>query len=199
MIGQIRGILIEKQAPNLLIEVNGLGYEVLVPLTCFFQLPDVGKEVTLHTHFVTREDSQSLFGFLQKQERELFRALIKVSGIGPKLALTILSGVEADTLVHCVLNDDSSRLTTLPGIGKKTAQRLVIEMRDKLKDWGMSTAITTLAASGKSSEANDAINALITLGYKANDATKAIAKYKDQNLTSPELIKLALKDIGREN
>jgi holliday junction DNA helicase RuvA len=197
MIGLIRGIIIEKQAPNLLVEVNGVGYELLAPLTSFYQLPDIGKEITLYTHFVVREDSQALFGFIHKRDRELFRTLIKVSGIGPKLALTILSGVDVDTFVHCVLNNDSSRLSDLPGIGKKTAQRLLIEMRDKLKDWEMQASITTLTSNHKPSEINDAINALISLGYKANDATRSIEKYKDQNLSSSELIKLALKDMGR--
>lgn len=194
MIGQLRGIILEKQAPNLLLEVNGIGYELLVPLTSFYQLPDIGKEVTLHTHFVVREDSQSLFGFSRKSDRELFRTLIKISGIGPKSALTILSGVDAETLVHCVLNNDSSRLTNLPGIGKKTAQRLLVEMRDKLKDWEANAAITDSTVNNKPSEINDAINALISLGYKPNDASKAIEKYKDQNLSSADLIKLALKD-----
>jgi Holliday junction DNA helicase RuvA len=197
MIGQLRGILLEKQAPNLLLEVNGVGYELLAPLTSFYQLPDIGKEVTLYTHFVVREDSQSLFGFLHKRDRELFRALIKISGIGPKLALTILSGVDTDTFVHCVLNNDGSRLTGLPGIGKKTVQRLLMEMRDKLKDWETNASIIALTADHKPSEINDAINALISLGYKLNDASKAIEKYKDQNLSSAEMIKLALKDMGK--
>ena len=137
MIGRLRGILLEKQAPDLLIEVAGVGYEVQLPLTSFYQLPATGEEATIYTHFVVREDAQLLYGFVNLNERALFRQLIKANGVGPKLALTILSGMTAQQFVRCVQLDDVSTLVKLPGVGKKTAERLVIEMRDRLKDWGI--------------------------------------------------------------
>ena len=129
MIGRIRGILLEKQPPEVLIEASGVGYEVQMPMTSFYQLPDVGQEAVVYIHFVVREDAQLLFGFADKQERALFRELIKVNGVGPKLALTILSGMSAAQFIQCVSHDDVSGLVKLPGVGKKTAERLVVEMR----------------------------------------------------------------------
>ncbi len=135
MIGQIRGIILEKQPPQLLVDVHGVGYEIDAPMSTFYQLPDVGQEVSLFTHFVVREDAHHLYGFYTRDERHLFRTLLKVNGVGPRLALTILSSTAPDEFVRCVLNNDTASLVRLPGIGKKTAERLVIEMRDKLSDW----------------------------------------------------------------
>ena len=135
MIGSIRGVLVQKQAPLILVDVAGVGYELQVPMTTLFQLPELGSEVSLVTHFVVREDAQALYGFVEEGDRSLFRQLIKVNGVGPKLALTILSGMDAKRFAYCVERDDLSSLTALPGVGKKTAQRLLVEMRDKLKDW----------------------------------------------------------------
>lgn len=132
MIGQLRGTLLEKRPPVLLLDVNGVGYEVEAPMTVFYDLPDTGESLTLHTHFVVREDAQLLYGFADRYERELFRALIKVNGVGPKMALAILSGIEADRLAQCIHDQDTTSLVKVPGIGKKTAERLVIEMRDRL-------------------------------------------------------------------
>ena len=135
MIGRIRGTLVYKQPPDILVEAGGVGYEVQVPMTTLFQLPELGEELTLVTHFVVREDAQLLYGFIQERDRQLFRQLIKVNGVGPKLALTILSGMDSASFARCVQRDDITSLVALPGVGKKTAERLLIEMRDKLKDW----------------------------------------------------------------
>ena len=134
MIGQITGIIVSKIAPDVLVDVQGVGYEVLVSLGTFFDLPDIGQGVTLHTHFVVREDAQLLFGFSSLQERILFRTLIKVNGVGPKMALGILSGMTAGEFAHAIRNNDVATLVRLPGVGKKTAERLVIEMRDRVDD-----------------------------------------------------------------
>ena len=188
MIGRLRGILLEKHLPMALVEVNGIGYEVFLPINNFAILPELGKEVVLYTHFVVREDAQNLYGFINKKQRDFFRLLIKVNGIGPKLALTILSGMEPDALLLCVKNNDVDGLTRIPGIGKKIAQRLVVEMRDGLQDFEVNEVI-----SSENGVVYDAISALISLGYKPHEARMAVLKHKDQNLSSEELVRLALK------
>ncbi len=190
MIGQLRGILLEKQAPTLVVEAGGIGYELQAPMTSFYQLPSIGEQVTLYTHLVIREDAQSLYGFIRRQERSLFRALIKINGVGPKLALTILSGVEADNFVKCVMDNDIASLVRLPGIGKKIAQRLLIEMRDHLKNWDVEGYDAPLV---ENTAINDAISALVALGYKPQEANRAVIKHKDKNLSSEQLIRLALQ------
>src|SRR3989338_5535862 len=137
MITHISGLLLDKKPPLLTIDVNGIGYEIFAPMSTFYQLPDAGNKITLLTHFVVREDAQLLFGFHSDQERKLFRALIKVNGVGPKLALTILSGMETDHFVQCIHAQDATRLTHIPGVGKKTAERLMVEMRDILSQWNI--------------------------------------------------------------
>jgi Holliday junction DNA helicase RuvA len=203
MIGRLSGVLLEKQAPNLLIDVAGVAYEVQAPMSTFYQLPEVNTPVVLHTHLVTREDAQLLFGFFSKQERALFRSLIKVNGVGPKLAITILSGIEPVGFVRCISDNDTATLVRLPGVGKKTAERLIVEMRDRLSDWAegelsmdnlphQTAEFTQLNESAVS----DAVSALIALGFKANDANKAVNKITDKNtLTSEELIKQALQRV----
>ncbi len=178
MIGWLQGELLEKQAPELLINVHGVGYEVLAPMTTFFALPDAGT-VEIYTHFVVREDAQQLYGFARKDERRLFRTLIKVNGVGPKLALAILSSMDAPAFVACVQHDDITALTKIPGVGKKTAERLLIEMRDRLKDWfteGDATLVQggLVAPSSSSTAVTEAESALIALGYKPQDATKMV-------------------------
>jgi len=197
MIGRITGILLDKQAPEVLIDVNGIAYEVQVPMTTVYQLPELGQPVTLHTHFVVREDAQLLFGFFDVSERALFRTLIKVNGVGPKLALTILSGIETDDFVRCVRDNDTATLVKLPGVGKKTAERLLIEMRDRLKDWHIDDSAPnvqpglTPSSMGAISEAE---SALIALGYKPQEAAKAIASL-DGSMSASELIRQALKNM----
>ena len=195
MIGQIKGIIIAKQAPDLLVDVQGIGYEVLVSLGTFFEIPEIGSAVTLHTHFVVREDAQLLFGFATLEERALFRQLIKVNGVGPKMALAILSGMSAGEFALAVHNNDIATLVKLPGVGKKTAERLVIEMRDKVDvaqvdDFGSATA-------GKHPDIKqEAESALTALGYKPQDAAKMISRVSDEEITSTEqLIRRALKNM----
>lgn len=198
MIGRLRGILIEKQAPLLLIDVNGVFYEVHAPMSTFYHLPELENPVTLHTHMVVREDAQLLYGFYSQRERALFRSLIRVNGVGPKLALTILSGVEPDQFVQCIHADDATSLTKIPGIGKKTAERLIIETRDALKEWEPTHSHSNATGELFADQAtNDAIAALTSLGYKPNDAKRAIGQIQEDGLTSEELIRLALKKIVR--
>lgn len=205
MIGRLRGILLEKQAPDLLIEVGGVGYEVQLPLNSFYNLPALGQEAIIYTHFVVRDDAQLLFGFTNETERALFRLLIKANGVGPKLALTILSGMTAQQFVRCVQMDDMTTLVKLPGVGKKTAERLIVEMRDRLKNWGLAaaTAVTDTMLiiddeavfSRPISAEDDAISALVSLGYSQVQAAKAIKKVLTPEMSSEQLIKTALRSM----
>ena len=204
MIGRLRGLLIEKRAPEILIEVSGLGYEVQMPLTSFYELPELNQEAIVYTHFVVREDAQLLYGFMTKQERALFRLLVKTNGVGPKLALTILSGMTSAEFVACVERDDIATLVKLPGVGKKTAERLLVEMRDKLKSLMEASAGSEREFMLKSNyrpakivntAEDDAIAALLSLGYKPAQASKSVsAAYKD-GMSSQELIKSSLKSM----
>lgn len=201
MIGQIRGIILEKQPPQLIVDVHGVGYEIDAPMSTFYQLPDAGAEVTLFTHFIVREDAQLLYGFYTRDERHLFRTLLKVNGVGPKLALTILSSTAPEEFVRCVLNNDTASLVRMPGVGKKTAERLVIEMRDKLSEWSQTPAAAGLPSAGKGvnqarhSILQDAISALVSLGYKIQEANKVVTKVDDGNGSSEDLIRRALKEM----
>jgi len=201
MIGRIRGTLAHKQPPDILVEVGGVGYELQVPMTTLFQLPELGAEVTLVTHFVVREDAQLLYGFVDERDRALFRQLIKVTGVGPKLALTILSGMDSASFARCVQRDDISALVALPGVGKKTAERLLVEMRDKLKDWLGQIEVDASAAglspaAPVSDSIADAEGALIALGYKPAEAAKVVAAVNDDSIQgSEELIRRALKSM----
>ncbi|MEH6584921.1 MAG: Holliday junction branch migration protein RuvA [Halioglobus sp.] len=201
MIGRIRGNLVHKQPPVILVEVGGVGYEIQVPMTTLFQLPELGTEVSLLTHFVVREDAQLLYGFIDERDRSLFRQLIKVSGVGPKLALTILSGMDSTSFARCVQRDDISSLVALPGVGKKTAERLLVEMRDKLKDW-LGQIGDELPGTGATADqpvidrVADAEGALIALGYKPTEAAKMVAMVNDDSVAdSEELIRRALKSM----
>ena len=204
MIGRIRGILIEKQPTDIQVEVAGIAYEVQVPMSTLFKLPEVGDTVTLHTHFVVREDAQQLFGFIELKDKTLFRTLIKVNGVGPKMALGILSSVDSDALVGLVLSNDIAALVAMPGIGKKTAERLVIELRDKINDWetaGGSAAVTgaKVASPNAASAAREAETALVSLGYKLPQAARAIAAVQNDRpeiVSSEELIRFALKSMA---
>lgn len=197
MIGQIRGIILEKQPPQLLIEVQGVGYEIDAPMSTFYQLPETNQEVRLFTHFVVREDAHHLYGFYSQNERTLFRTLLKVNGVGPKLGLTILSSTTPEEFVQCVLNNDTASLVRLPGVGKKTAERLVIEMRDKLADWSQPAegTLPLKADNERHMILQDAISALISLGYKQQEASKMITKIDDGALKSEELIRRALRSL----
>ncbi|MEL0161888.1 MAG: Holliday junction branch migration protein RuvA [Halieaceae bacterium] len=204
MIGQLRGTLIGKQVPDILVEVGGIGYEVQVPMTTLYQLPELGQEVTLLTHFVVREDAQLLYGFLEPADRRLFRELIKVSGVGPRLALTLLSGMDASDFARCLQRDDVSALVALPGVGRKTAERLLVEMRDKAGDWldelspaASGTTATSARGTAQPDQRSEAEHALVSLGYKLTEAAKLIASVDAPEGTSTEeLIRLALRLAG---
>ncbi len=203
MIGRLRGTLLEKQPPELLIEVGGIGYEVQMPMSCFYELPNIGEEAIIYTHFVVREDAQLLYGFNTVNERALFREVIKANGVGPKMGLGILSGMTASQFVSCVEREDISTLVKLPGVGKKTAERLVVEMKDRLKGWGAGDLFTpaTDAApidsvpSSEQGAEEEAVSALLSLGYKAPQASKVISQVAKQGMTSEQLIREALKSM----
>jgi len=197
MIGRIHGKIIEKQPPQLLIDVQGVGYEIDSPMSTFYQLPNLGEVVTLHTHMVVREDAQLLYGFASIVERSLFRTLIKISGVGPKLALTILSGMNANEFIACVQDNDAAALVRLPGVGKKTAERLIIELRDKLKDQQVeSTSSVSKGADLQavaSSPTSDAVSALVALGYKVPEASRMVRLVDTSGLGAEEIIRLSLQ------
>ncbi|CAB9493276.1 Holliday junction branch migration protein RuvA [Alteromonas macleodii] len=203
MIGRIRGTLAEKQPPEILVDVAGVGYEIHMPMTSFYQLPAVGEEVVVYTHFVVREDAQLLFGFADKMERGLFRELIKANGVGPKLGLAILSGMSAGQFLASVQNEDVSALVSLPGIGKKTAERLVVELKDRLAKFGKAQSIvmpppsSDLLSNNTIVEVNDAReeaqSALIALGYKPAQASKLVESVYIEGMESEAVIRDALK------
>lgn len=201
MIGQIRGVILEKQPPQLLLEVNNIGYEIDAPMSTFYRLPEIGQEITLFTHYVVREDAHLLYGFFSREERLLFRTLLKVNGVGPRLGLTILSSITPDEFVQCVVNNDTASLIRLPGVGKKTAERLVIEMRDKLSTWHQHSPVelNLLAPATERGVRNqviqDAVSALIALGYKPQEASRAVSKVDDGALSSEEIIRKALREM----
>jgi Holliday junction DNA helicase RuvA len=202
MIGRLRGTLIEKQAPYLLLDVNGVAYEVQAPMTTFYRLPATGQEVTLHTHLSISENLHQLFGFFDQRDRSLFRTLIKVNGVGPKLAIGVLSGMEADEIARCVKDNNVKALTKVPGVGQKTAERLVIELKDRLKNWDISGGMPSQTIFHEAIGGNDtfaeAESALIALGYKPNDAAKLVSAAAKQkpDAKSEELIRLALKSLA---
>lgn len=204
MIGRLNGVLVEKQPPEILLEVSGVGYEVQMPMTCFYDLPKVGDNAIVYTHFVVREDAQLLFGFNNKTERALFRELLKANGVGPKLGLAILSGMSAQQFVSCVNNEDATALVKLPGVGKKTAERLVLEMKDRLKNWGndLFTPLSDSAVIEPASDAtiannaaDDAVSALVALGYKLPQAQKAVKSVSKPDMSTEVLIKESLKSM----
>ncbi|AAU92523.1 MULTISPECIES: Holliday junction branch migration protein RuvA [Methylococcus] len=201
MIGFIRGLLVAKRAPSLLIDVQGLGYELDAPMSTFYNLPEIGAEVRLYTHLQIREDAHSLFGFGTEAERGLFRSLIRVSGIGAKLALAILSGISVDDFRACVERQDSARLVRLPGIGKKTAERLIIELRDRL-DIGVPSLAPASFAGGAAplpaaDPADEAVSALIALGFKPQEANTLVARQAAEGRSAEDLIRAALQSAVR--
>lgn len=205
MIGRLRGILVEKQPGQVLVEAAGLGYEVDIPYTTFFHLPETGQEVVLHTHFAVREDAHSLFGFANRLDRDLFRLLIKVNGIGPRLAVGILSGLDADQFIRCVEQRDSSALVKLPGVGKKTAERLLIDMADRIGQLegqfvprsagGVKAGEISKRPPRQPDAPEEAEAALIALGYKPQEASRAINRVAEEGMSREDLIRNALKTM----
>ena len=196
MIGRLHGRLISKNPPGLMIDVQGVGYEVEAPMSTFYQLADVGSEVTLHIHMVVREDAQTLYGFHDLADRTLFRTLLKVNGVGAKMALTILSGMDTQGFKNCIQFGDVDALVRLPGVGKKTAERLVVELRDRL-DNESSSAIVRAGENSSSdsvrSHIEEAISALTALGYKGPEALRMVKNVQEETSSCEDLIRLALK------
>lgn len=191
MIGRIKGYLVEKTPPFILLDAQGVGYEIEVPMTTFFNLPEVGSEITLLTHLVVREDAHLLFGFATPTERQMFRQLIKINGIGAKVALSILSSIESNELANAIKTDDTNILIKIPGIGKKTAERLVLELKDKIKDLDVTKSSKILVTN-----IDDIENALISLGYSNRDAAIAIKSLPD-NISINDGIRQALKSLAK--
>lgn len=207
MIGRLQGLLLAKEDNEILLDVQGVGYEVEVPASTLVLLPDPGNNTVLYTHFVVREDAQHLYGFIDLKERALFRLLIKVNGVGPKLALGVLSHMESGKFVSCVMNDDVNALVKLPGVGRKTAERLIIEMRDRLKMWELEYGKAPQAAVApvvtRTDNLQEAESALISLGYKPLEASRAIVhaasslEMDGQPHSTEQLIRLALRNLAR--
>jgi len=198
MIGFLRGLVVAKKPPSLLLDVRGVGYEIDAPMSTFYKLPNIGEEVTLYTHLAIREDAHNLFGFVSEAERALFRSLIRVSGVGAKLALAILSGFSAEEFHRCVEAQDAARLVRLPGVGKKTAERLIIELRDRLPE----LPTVHLPGAGTlpmpaASPVEDAVSALIALGFKPQDASNLVRGFPSEGRTSEDLIRSALQSAAK--
>jgi len=197
VIGRLSGVLIAKQLPLLMIDVGGVGYEVEAPMSTVYNLPDVGNELVLLTHLVVRDDAHILYGFASEQERTMFRTLIKVNGVGPKMALAILSAMDASDFAHYISNGDTAALTKIPGVGKKTAERLIVEMRDKIESTVKPDEKAKPAKSGKSSVMQRtavATEALVALGYKPQEASRMVSAVESEDLSSEEMIRAALKN-----
>ena len=192
MIGFLRGTLALRQPPILVLDVNGVGYELAAPMSTFYELPAVGDELTLLTHLLVREDAQVLYGFISEEERLLFRNLLRVTGIGAKIALAILSGISADGFSHCVRAEDTATLIKVPGIGRKTAERLIVEMRDRIDSAPMGAG-ATVALTTKGKPAEEAYGALVALGYKPAETTRLLKGIDTDGLDAEQIIRLALQ------
>ncbi len=197
MIGRLRGRVLSRQPPFLLLDVNGVGYEIEAPMSTFYVLPEGDAEVTLHTHLAVREDAHVLYGFAREADRTLFRALLKVSGVGGKMALGVLSGMTAEEFSQAVQTGDLAALTRLPGVGKKTAERLVVEMRDKLGTIGLPAAsggaIPSAPSPAPAAADQDAVSALIALGYRAPEASRMVRAVYAEGMDTEAIIKAALQ------
>lgn len=198
MIGRLRGELVIKQPPDMMLDVGGVGYELQAPMSTFYVLPEIGEQVTVFTHLQVRDDAHVLFGFINEAERRLFRALLRVTGVGAKMALAVLSGMDAQTFGRCIQQDDTASLIRLPGIGRKTAERLIVEMRDRI-DALMTGVVTDSNHSAVVSQGSimdpleDAIQALVALGYKPQEANRMVRKIDTTDVSREEIIRLALK------
>lgn len=198
MIGRLTGKLLQKEPPALLIDVSGVGYELEAPMTTFYDLPATGEMVTLHTHLVVREDAHLLYGFSNEAQRRLFRSLLKVSGVGPRVALAVLSGLTTQEFIQCIVGEDVARITRVPGIGRKTAERLIVELRDKV-DTEEGSAQYMVQGAGSTAPLNpagEAVSALMALGYKPNEATRLVRAVEADDLDTEEIIRQALKSAA---
>ncbi len=195
MIGSLKGIVLDKQAPGLIVECHGVGYEVETPMSTFLELPATGKEVTLLTHLAVREDSQTLYGFRTAEEKALFRSLLRISGVGAKMALGILSAMSAQDFQRCVEYEDAATLTKIPGVGKKTAERLIIEMRDRVTKLPTAVAAGTRVTTGAGPR-QEAVDALIALGYKPAEVTKLVSGLDTDGQSAEDIIRSALRQVA---
>lgn len=195
MIGTLRGRLTHKQAPTIIVECGGVGYEIDTPMSTFLELPDLGTELFLHTHLLVREDAQILYGFSTEDERLLFRTLLKVSGVGAKMALAVLSAMSVDDFQHCVEYEDASTLIKIPGVGKKTAERLIIEMRDRVSKAAASPGTTRLTV--EANPRSEALDALLALGYKPREVNKLVADLDVDGKSAEDIIRLALRQVAQ--
>ncbi|MGE0030316.1 MAG: Holliday junction branch migration protein RuvA [Steroidobacteraceae bacterium] len=196
MIGHLRGRLVRKAPPALIVDVGGVGYELEAPMSTFYRLPEVGSEVELHTHLVVREDAHLLYGFSTENERRLFRDLLRVTGIGPKIGLALLSGMDVDTFLFCVEAQDVDALTRIPGIGRKTAERLLIEMRDRIRALGQMPSATPRTGQPAGAQA-EAFAALVALGYRPAEVTRLLKSVDNEGAGTEELIRRALQAAAR--
>lgn len=196
MIGYLKGTLAAKHPPQLLVDVGGVGYEVEAPMSTFYQLPDTGQPVHILTHLLVREDAQVLYGFASEAERQLFRSLIRITGVGARIALAILSGISAEAFVRCVQSEDAASLTKIPGVGRKTAERLIVEMRDRLRQTGSSLA-QAIPAGTSGSPVDEAFGALVALGYRPPEAQRLLKLVEDKASNTEELIRAALQAAAR--
>ncbi len=196
MIGRLTGMLARKEPPALLVDVNGVGYELEAPMSTFYDLPPAGEKVTLFTHLVVREDAHLLYGFSRESQRQLFRSLLKVNGVGPRVALAVLSGLSEQELMFCLAHEDIARLTKVPGIGRKTAERLVMELRDKVDLTAAPATGAARPANVPADPAQEAVSALVALGYKPVEASRAVNAAGGEGLTSEQIIRQALKGLA---
>jgi len=198
MIGRLQGEIIEKQAPYLLLDVNGVGYELEAPMSTFYELPECGQTVMLHTHLMVRDDAHTLYAFKQLRDRSLFRNLLKVNGVGAKMALAILSGMDSNAFAQCIHHGDVDSLVRIPGVGKKTAERLILDMRDRL-DKEVTLQVISNGKNGNgvngyvADPIADAVSALVSLGYKPNEASRMVSNADTQSQNSEDIIRQALK------
>jgi Holliday junction DNA helicase RuvA len=200
MIGFLKGNLLQKQPPFLLMDVNGVGYELEAPMSTFYDLPVELEPVSLYVHLVVREDAQLLYGFSDQGQRELFRSLLKINGVGPRVGLAILSTLNTSEFVSCIQNEDAATLTRVPGIGKKTAERMIIDMRDRIAGLDIGGALPGESASLTVADnpVQDAMGALIALGYKPAEASRAVDAIKDQSEMRDDLIRNALQFLSKK-
>jgi Holliday junction DNA helicase RuvA len=196
MIGHLKGKLISKNPPEILLEVGGIGYELLCPMSTFYQFDSDQKDILLYTHLSIKDDSHTLFGFITKDEKNLFRELIRVNGVGPKVALAILSHLSVSSLVECIINENAELLAKTPGIGKKTALKVIVELQDRLDKVELTSASTLVMSNkvGQNTNTKQALTALQSLGFKVKEANKMLSTIEDQTLSTEELIRLALRN-----
>jgi len=199
MIGFLRGLLLQKQPPILLVDVNGVGYELEAPMSTFYALPEEQSEIALYVHLVVREDAQLLFGFSDQGQRQLFRSLLKINGVGPRVALAILSTLNTQEFTNCILHEDAATLTRVPGIGKKTAERMIIDMRDRIdsREYDSPSAQAPGHLEVPDNPVQDAIGAMMALGYKAAEANRAVNAVKEQSEQRDDLIRNALQYLTK--